>query len=86
MNNDDSEDFPMENFRLPESFLEQLFEFSGSTDGNRGILLAFVNQDGSPLIYSKSDNQIIEMGLRKAVEKFLLDSEEAEHLNGNDPI
>ena len=65
-------------FVLPETFLDQMFEFSGSTDGNRGFLLAFVNQDGSPLIYTRSDNQIIEMGLRKALEKFLIDSEEAE--------
>lgn len=86
MKKDNFEEFPLENFILPESFLEQLFEFSGSTDGNRGILLAFVNQEGSPLIYSKADNQIVEMGLRKAVEKYLLDSEEAEHLNGNDPV
>tara|TARA_R110002020_G_scaffold86144_3_gene212402 strand:- start:3936 stop:4196 length:261 start_codon:yes stop_codon:yes gene_type:complete len=86
MNNDNDEEFSMEKFQLPESFLEQLFEFSGSTDGNRGILLAFVNQEGSPMIFSKADNQIIEMGLRKAVEKYLLDSEEAEHLNGSDTL
>ena len=86
MKNDNFEELPMADFHLPESFLERLFEFSGSTEGNKGILLAFVDQEGCPLIYSKADSQIIEMGLRKAVEKYLLDSEEAEHLNGNDPI
>jgi len=64
-------------FVFPERFLEQIFEFSGSTDGNKGFLLAFVNQDGSPMIYTRTDNQIIEMGLRKALEKYLIDVEEA---------
>jgi hypothetical protein len=86
MNNENFNDNDMPNFVLPESFLNQLFEFSGSTDGNRGFILAFVNQEGSPMIYTKSDNQIIEMGLRKAIERYILDSEEAESYNGNDPI
>jgi len=65
-------------FKLPQGLLEQLFEFSGSNDGNRGYMLVFINQEGAPMVYSKASSQIIEMGLRKAAEKFLLDSEEAE--------
>jgi hypothetical protein len=86
MDNENFNDKDMPSFVLPESFLNQLFEFSGSTDGNRGFLLAFVNQEGAPMIYNKADNQIIEMGLRKAVERYILESEEAESYNGNDPI
>tara|TARA_R110001592_G_scaffold130031_7_gene343081 strand:- start:6323 stop:6583 length:261 start_codon:yes stop_codon:yes gene_type:complete len=86
MDNENFNDNDMPNFVLPESFLNQLFEFSGSTDGNKGFILAFVNQEGSPMIYTKADNQIIEMGLRKAIERYILDSEEAESYNGNDPI
>lgn len=79
--NFDEEGFP--SFVLPESFLNQLFEFSGSTDGNRGFLLAYVNQEGSPMVYTKADNQIIEMGLRKAIEKYIIESEESEMFNNN---
>ena len=86
MDNENFNDNDMPNFVLPESFLNQLFEFSGSTDGNKGFILAFVNQQGSPMIYTKADNQIIEMGLRKAIERYILDFEEAESYNGNDPI
>ena len=86
MEEDNFEDLPLNTFVLPEAFLEQLFDFSGSTEGNRGILLAFVNQNGDPMIFSKSDSQIIEMGLRKALERYLLESEEAEYLNGTDNI
>lgn len=75
------------NFVLPESFLKQLFDFSGSTDGNRGFILAFVNQDGSPMVYTKTDNEIIDMGLRKALEKYIIQVEESELYNrGDEPL
>ena len=75
------------NFVLPESFLKQLFDFSGSTDGNRGFILAFVNQDGSPMVYTKTDNEIIDMGLRKALEKYIIQAEESELYNrGDEPL
>ena len=61
----------------------QLFEFSGSTVGNRGFMLAFVCQDGSPMVYTKADSQIIELGLRKAVEKYIIESEESEIFKNN---
>lgn len=84
-----SEDFNEEHlpqFVLPQSFLEQLFEFSGYTDGNRGFVLTFVNQNGSPMVYSRSDNQIIELGLRKAMEKYLMELEESEFPNSGNEI
>jgi len=86
MEDDPFDDLPIADFKLPESFLAQLFELSGSTEGNRGFVLGFVNHRGEPMVYTKADNQIIEMGLRKALEKYLIDSEEADHFNGHDPI
>jgi len=89
MNEDNLNEGELPQFVLPESFLKQLFEFSGSTDGNRGFMLAFVNQEGSPMVYTKCDNQIVELGLRKAIEKYIIESEESEMFNnnnGNDPI
>lgn len=84
--NEDFDENNLRDFVLPQSFLDQLFEFSGSTDGNKGFLLAFVNQNGSPMVYTKADNQIVEMGLRKAIERYIIESEEAEIYKGNDPI
>ena len=84
MSEDPFDDLPLSEFILPEAFLSQLFELSGSTDGNRGFVLAFVNHKGEPMVYTKADNQIIEMGLRKALEKYLIDSEEADHFRGRD--
>lgn len=58
-------------FNLPESILQQLFEFTGSTSGDSGFILSFVNQDGLPSVITKATSPIIEMGLRKALEQYL---------------
>ena len=58
-------------FNLPESILTQLFEFSGSTGGDSGFILSFVNQEGLPAVITKANSPIIEMGLRKALEQCL---------------
>lgn len=86
MSNEDFNEQNLPRFSLPSTFLEQLFEFSGSTDGNRGFVLAFVNQDGEPMIYTKADNQIVDLGLRKAMEKYLMELEESEFPNGGGDI
>jgi len=86
MSNEDFNEQNLPRFSLPRTFLEQLFEFSGSTDGNRGFVLAFVNQDGEPMIYTKADNQIVDLGLRKAMEKYLMELEESEFPNGGGDI
>tara|TARA_B110000196_G_C20897581_1_gene544370 strand:+ start:308 stop:574 length:267 start_codon:yes stop_codon:yes gene_type:complete len=65
-------------FVLPDKLLEQIYEFSGTGDSAKGFLLAFVGQNGSPAIYTKTDTQIVEMGLRKAVEQYLEQSEQTD--------
>ena len=61
----------LERFNLPENIISQLFEFTGSTGGDSGFILAFVNQDGLPSIITKANSPIIEMGLRQALEQYL---------------
>ena len=73
-------------FVLPERLLEQIYEFSGTGDSAKGFLLAFVGQNGSPAIYTKTDTQIIEMGLRKAVEQYLEQSEHTDIDSNIGPI
>ena len=86
-----SDDIDPENlspFSIPEAMLEKLFEFSGDADHSKGFILAYVNQSGKPMVYTRSQNQIIEMGLRKALEKYLVGLEEAESMfgaNNDDP-
>lgn len=61
----------LERFNLPENIITQLFEFSGSTGGDSGFILSYVNQEGLPSIITKANSPIIEMGLRKALEQYL---------------
>lgn len=70
----------LDSFSMPENILHQLFDFSGEADHSKGFILAFVTQDGKPLVYSKTQNQIVEMGLRKALEKYLIGVEEVENM------
>jgi hypothetical protein len=72
----DPEDIP--NFQIPESFLDQLYDFTGSSEGNSGYVLTYVDDNGRALVYSRSSSQIVEMGLRKALEKYLIELEEGE--------
>jgi hypothetical protein len=75
-------------FSLPPKLINQLYEFSGNTEGTRGFLLLHINQEGRPVIYFKTDNQIIELGLRKALEQFIIDFEESDRpidLEGEGP-
>ena len=70
------EDIP--NFQIPESFLDQLYEFTGNSEGSSGYVLTYVDDKGGALVYSRSSSQIVEMGLRKALEKYLIELEEGE--------
>ena len=81
------EDIDPENlaeFSIPEGVLSQLFEFTGDVDHSKGFILAFVTQKGKPLVYTKTQNQIVEMGLRKALEKYLIGIEDAEGMRPMD--
>lgn len=71
----------LENFHLPEGVLSELFELTGETESNRGFLMACVGQDGRPFIYSKSASQVVELGLRKSMEEYLIELEDSlDHL------
>ncbi len=61
----------LERFNLPEKMLSQIFECTGQTDGDSGFILAYVNQQGTPSIVTKTHSSIVEMGLRKALEEYL---------------
>ncbi len=81
MSTDDETNFnpdEINQFAIPESYLKRLYDFTGSSDKDRGFMLAYVNQEGQVMIIQKSESQIIDLGLRKGMEKFLIDMEESE--------
>jgi len=73
----------MPKFQIPETFLEQLYEFTGNKEGNAGFVLSYVDDNGKALIYSRASCEIIDMGLRKALEHYLIEREEGESLGKN---
>jgi hypothetical protein len=81
MKNEENEPFDPENiynFAIPESFLKRLYDFTGSSTNDRGFCLAYVDQSGQVMVMQKAETQIIDLGLRKGLEKFLIDMEESE--------
>jgi len=63
-------------FQIPQNILEQLYEFTGSgSEGSKGFLMAYTDQDGAPMIFCRAGSQIVEMGIRKALEKYLIEIE-----------
>ena len=62
-------------FYIPDKFFDKLYEFTGSDESNKGFIIAYVPQDGDPVVYTKASSSVIEMGLRKALEQFLLNAE-----------
>lgn len=71
----DPESANFQNFKIPENFFNKLFEFTGSDDSSKGFIVAYVSQDGCPIIYTKVANSIVEMGLLKALEQYLIESD-----------
>lgn len=71
MNDDFIDPDNLGKFTLPENIINQLFEFTGSSGGDSGFILSFVNQEGLPSVITKANSPIIEMGLRKALEQYL---------------
>ena len=63
-------------FQMPRNLLSQIYEFTGSTEENKGFMLVFVDQNGAPQIMTQASSQILEMGLRKATEEYLVEYSE----------
>ncbi len=63
-------------FQIPKSLLDKIYEFTGSgSEGSKGFIMAYTDQDGSPMIFCRAGSQIVEMGIRKSLEKYLIEIE-----------
>jgi len=71
----------LETFKIPEGLLAELFEITGESESSRGFILACVGQDGRPFIYTKASSQVIELGLRKAIEEYFIEVSENNSLD-----
>lgn len=58
-------------FSMPNNLLSKIYEFTGSSEENKGFILVFADQSGVPQVISQSCSAVIDMGLRKAAEDYL---------------
>jgi hypothetical protein len=74
MNGIDPENLPK--FQIPEHLLEKLYELTGdASESSKGFLMAYTDHTGAPMIFCRAGSQIVEMGIRKALEKYLIEIE-----------
>jgi len=59
-------------FSIPDSLVNKLYELSGDSDKYKGLIIACVTEKGCPIIYSRFDSVITELGLKKAMSNYLL--------------
>ena len=60
-----------EAFSIPSGFVEKLYEISGDSDKHKGVIMIAANESGDPIIYTKFDSMITELGLTKALSQHL---------------
>lgn len=58
-------------FNIPEKLLNELYELTGGADAYKGLILVYSTENGDPIVFSKSDSQVTEYGLHKALENYL---------------
>lgn len=74
----------MSKFQMPPNLIDQLYELSGNADKYKAIVLGYISEDGVPLIYAKYDSQVVEFGMRKAIEKYLENADSNEFMFGGE--
>lgn len=77
-------------FLIPDKLIEKIFEISGGTDNrNKGLILAVCNDIGDPVIYSKFNESIVQLGLFTALGNYLkgfeLQNQQPENLQNQFP-
>lgn len=60
-----------EAFSIPQGFVEKIYEISGDSDKYKGVIMVAANESGDPIVYSKFDSAITELGLTKALHQYL---------------
>ena len=58
-------------FKLPQKILSQLYELTGGAEAYKGFIIAYCDENGTPIIYTSCDSQITESGLIKSIEDYI---------------
>jgi hypothetical protein len=63
-------------FKLPKKILTQLYELTGGAEAYKGFIIAYSDENGTPIIYTSCDSKITESGLIKSIEDYINDYSE----------
>ena len=63
-------------FKLPQKILSQLYELTGGAEAYKGFIIAYCDENSTPIIYTSCDSQITESGLIKSIEDYINDYSE----------
>jgi len=63
-------------FKLPQKILSQLYELTGGAEAYKGFIIAYCDENGTPIIYTSCDSQITESGLIKSIQDYINDYSE----------
>jgi|TARA_R100000081_G_C4738651_1_gene127581 hypothetical protein len=58
-------------YEVPTKIVNDLYESSGKSGAYKGIIVAYCTESGEPVVFSRCDSKITEMGLKKCLEEFL---------------
>ena len=58
-------------FELPSKILTQLYELTGNAESYKGFIIAYCNEEGTPIVYTSCESQITESGLIKSIENYI---------------
>lgn len=63
-------------FELPKKILTQLYELTGGAEAYKGFIIAYCDENGTPIIYTSCDSQITESGLIRSIENYITEYSE----------
>jgi len=72
----------MANFKIPQSFLEKLYELTGNGRNNKGFMLFYIDADENVRQVITRQNDVTLSALRKRAETFLRAMDEQESIGG----
>jgi hypothetical protein len=58
-------------FKLPNKLLTQLYELTGGKQSYKGFIMAYSDENGTPIVYTNCESQVLENGLIKSLEDYL---------------
>lgn len=57
--------------QIPEALLKKLWNHTGTGEHYQGFYLIYANKHGEPIIYARTQNAVVDMALRSAIESMV---------------